>query len=131
MRPDDELPPDWAIENALATFNAVHPTAFWDVDKIKGCSDRSVDGFRALVTRLARYIAEHEEPPVDPLLIEARNIVARHHEFMPTQWTGHRLIAEASGDDWGSDVAPVVASVTMAFAALKRGLELAREADNA
>ena len=30
------------------------------------------------VRAFARYIAEHEEPPVDPLLIEAEQIVDKH-----------------------------------------------------
>lgn len=28
----------------------------------------------------AAYIAEHEQPPVDPLLLEARELVASHYE---------------------------------------------------
>ena len=66
----------------------------------------------AAVQTLARYIAEHEEPPVDPLLIEAREILARHSCF-PDVWR--------SGDgDAGWSLNPVLD-------ALKRGMELAQE----
>ena len=38
----------------------------------------SLDVRNEVATAFARYIAEHEEPPVDPLLIEAEQIVDKY-----------------------------------------------------
>lgn len=67
----------------------------------------------------ARYIAAHEEAPVDPLLIEAREIVASWHERFPN--LGYK---PSSYRDGRRDDSP---EITQALAALRRGIELARE----
>jgi hypothetical protein len=61
----------------------------------------------------ARYIAEHEEPPVDPLLIEAREIGATH--------------CPESADAFRVGLRDGHSSVKAILAALKRGMELAQE----
>lgn len=69
----------------------------------------------------ARYIAEHEGPPVDPLLIEAREIAAVAVEGAPGRFTfPPKSYREGERDD-----EPGVKAI---IAALKRGMELAREA---
>lgn len=61
----------------------------------------------------ARYIAAHEEPPVDPLHQIAREIVAAHYpEHGPEVLEG------------GYDSSR---RITVAEAALRRGIELAKE----
>jgi hypothetical protein len=71
---------------------------------------------------LAAYIAAHEEEPVDPLLIEARQLAARCA----------RERGDPQNEEWclggGADDAPVV---QVALAALRRGMELAREKSHA
>lgn len=72
----------------------------------------------------ARYIAAHEEPPADPLLVEAREIAADVRRAQATDEQSmvagvSRTIREGKWDDHGL--------VTAAHRALKRGMELARE----
>jgi hypothetical protein len=62
----------------------------------------------------ARYIAEHEEPPVDPLLIEARKLASELSKD-----AGSFDFISGRFDDWYA--------VRAALAALRRGMELARE----
>ena len=59
----------------------------------------------------ARYIAEHEEPPVDPLLIEAREIAAGFKHYEPEDVLAGQLDHSVA--------------LQMTLAALKRGMELA------
>lgn len=63
----DKMPPDWAIEKALAKFHEFHSAAYWSPEKIKTTCDRSQLGFCSMVIAHATLIAEHEEAPVDPL----------------------------------------------------------------
>jgi hypothetical protein len=79
----------------------------------------------------ARYIAEHEEPPVDTLLIEARKLFAEDHRnglialehplgsCILMSGAGEGLILEGKYDHRRE--------VSQYLAALKRGRELARE----
>jgi hypothetical protein len=63
----DEIP-QWAKERACELANSMKPlSVLWIVEDIPAAST---------LTALARYIAAHEEPPVDPLLIEARKLAA-------------------------------------------------------
>lgn len=62
--------PEWAIARACDLLNQ---------EEVKGTLlparwAASADGSRRPVLAFARYIAEHEDEPVDPLLIEAREI---------------------------------------------------------
>lgn len=67
----------------------------------------------------ARYIAAHEEPPVDPLLIEAREIVARFYDTK--EGLRHRAKLFRDGD---YDNKP---ECVQALMALRRGMELSKE----
>lgn len=99
-----DTPPEWAIQRALAEL-CVGGQPVCHV----------VKGF-------ARYIAEHEEPPVDPLLIEAREIVAGWYVQNPPKCrvlsNSPEHIRDGKCDDRGE--------VRQALSALKRGMELGR-----
>ncbi len=83
--------PEWAMERAFALANAdVVPTT-------------DLSTWTAAITAFAAYIAAHEEPPVDPLLIEAREIL-RHYGY------------ERTG----------TAEEGLALAGIRRGIELAK-----
>lgn len=66
----DEIP-QWALERAAELANKEMGEDYLSPTSIAGTY---------VGTALARYIAQHEEPPVDPLLIEAREIVAKFYE---------------------------------------------------
>jgi hypothetical protein len=113
----DELPPDWAIERALS----LGPTGT-KLEDVK----RHWPGHTAHIA-FARYISEHEEPPVDPLLIEAREIVAKsdHDPWVPdSPWHDNQAALIRAGKNDKTLV------VRAAYNGLKRGIELATEASN-
>ena len=62
--------PQWALDRAanVACYDS------WS-GLCNLCSDDS--GIRRIVYMLARYIAQHEQPPIDPDLVKAREICAR------------------------------------------------------
>ena len=66
----DEIP-QWARERAAELANKESDDA---------CFTAAYVAAAYLGEAFARYIAQHEEPPVDPLLIEAREIVAKFYE---------------------------------------------------
>ena len=82
----DELPPDWAIARAIelvAAANAVEgpmPT----VEAVKS-------GKYAGYTIFAAYIAQHEQEPVDPLLLVAREICAATARMVLAPSEAHRF----------------------------------------
>lgn len=88
-----EIPPEWAYNRARELI-------------------RGVDAYDAF----ARYIAEHEPEPEDPLMEEAREIAAKWHDAIGSEMTF--LIREGSRD---SNYV-----VQAAFAALKRGIEIGK-----
>lgn len=100
--------PEWAKERACELSNAIDDAAFITRD----CTFGPMLAF-------ARYIAAHEEAPVDPLLIEARDIAS--------------IIGGERGyhPQWAEEVTRGVYDcheyVVGALAGLKRGIELARE----
>lgn len=102
-------PPDWAIERACALLNAVSKGQYDDTWYPCDVTDTSTG-----VAQFARYIAAHEEPPVDPLLIEARKICAL------TRQTYDKGFLSGEYDDSSTEI-PV------ALAALRRGIEIERE----
>lgn len=67
----------------------------------------------------ARYIASKEEPPVDPLVLEARTIALRH--ALPGMRHG---ITSSRTDQGAADHTPELQAV---LEALRRGIELAKE----
>lgn len=82
---------------------------------------RAETALNAIEVAFARYIEEHEEPPVDPLLIEARQIASHARrkvngscdfgvadQILQGQWDDHQL-------------------VNAALTALRRGIELGKE----
>ena len=72
--------------------------------------------------KFAAYIAEKEEPPVDPLLEEAREICARlyERESSKTLAKGYR---EGKYDH---ELESAASALCIALAALKRGIEIGR-----
>lgn len=72
---------------------------------------------RSAVRVGAALIAQHEEPPVDPLLPEARKIVA--DRYTAQGWDNSAELVLSGKFDGHCDV-------TTALAALKRGVELAK-----
>lgn len=89
--------PTWAKERAAALIDK------WVGEPV---SSSEYIRCRIVLEAFARYIAAHEEAPVDPLLNEAREIVRASYPEMDPNYTGRR--------------------VTVALAALKRGMELAK-----
>ena len=67
------------------------------------------------LTGLARYISEREQPPVDPLLIEARSLVASRNGGCVSY-----LRAVMDGQDDDSD------AVKNCVIALRRGIEIGK-----
>jgi hypothetical protein len=89
--------PQWAKERACALVNAIDDGAFTPVD----CEFSPLLAF-------ARYIAEHEAPPVDPLLIEARKL-------LDLAWPGEDALGGGLDNNmW----------MQRTLAALKRGIEI-------
>lgn len=69
------LPPDWALERALTILGSG-----WSLTTFHHYYSAQNNGFALTVVKVAEYVADHEEPPVDPDLIQARNVLASHHE---------------------------------------------------
>ena len=72
---DKDMPADWALERACALGNAAGSgTERWPISVIPAIKKLDVHpGMLAF----ARYIEAHEQPPVDPDLVTAREICAR------------------------------------------------------
>lgn len=99
-------PLDWARRKAIEKINAERDAGYWSWRQ---------DHSRPVVVAFARYIAEHEEAPVDPLLIEARGIAERRGWISAISLPSLR-----SGEFDGAD------TVQALYEALKRGMELAQ-----
>ena len=93
-----DTPAEWAIKPALDEL---------DVGGQPVCH---------VVKAFARYIETHEEPPVDPLLIEAREVWAKARDK-----SGESEIARAYRDGSYDNNDRVI----LVLAALRRGMELA------
>lgn len=94
-----DIPPKWAMDRAreLAGLN------------------RCLIGDAQVHYAFAAYIAQHESPPVDPLLIEAREAAATAAGARP--WSS--FCRDGSYDS--------THAVQAALAGVKRGMELGRE----
>lgn len=95
-------PPEWAkmrVRELWAAEGKINPNGDW---------------FRAF----ARYIAEHEKPPVDPLLIEARELAADSAAKLQ-----HPSVSDIRAGRKDDDLSY---GVGLALAALHRGIELGR-----
>lgn len=100
--------PEWACQRACDLVNEVKPGECRYVPE-------AVPHFRAL-TAFARYIAQHEQPPVDPDLELAREVCAKYfagqgcHEVAGNYRAGEYFVGE---DD----------ELTIALAAIKAARE--------
>jgi hypothetical protein len=109
--------PDWAIERAFRLSG-------YDHAKAAEYRNGSLVNGSAYFAALIRHVLEHEEPPVDPLLIEAREIAAENagklrHPAVSAIRAGHK------DDD-------LTFGVSLALQALRRGMKLAKsETSNA
>lgn len=103
----DEIP-QWALERAAELANKEMGEDYLSPTSIAGTY---------VGTALARYIAQHEEPPVDPLLIEAREIVARHEDSLGFD--------EDAKSTRAGDV-DSCESVQFTLTGLRRGIELGK-----
>lgn len=77
MTSEDTLPPDWTLEAAIDRSGVR-----WSVAPLKArlVSGQNCDNVVLALVELARTIAKHETPPVDPLLLRAREIWASEYE---------------------------------------------------
>lgn len=64
----DKLPADWAIDKAVELLREA------GIPIILRAVKSNPDSYRSTIA-FARYIEEHEEPPVDPVLLAAREWV--------------------------------------------------------
>lgn len=71
---DKDIPADWAIERACELANA--NGAMWTVENAKKVKFDATTG-PTTMQAFARYIEAHEQPPVDPDLVTAREICAK------------------------------------------------------
>lgn len=104
----DEIP-QWALERAAELAN-----------KEAGVTGGFTAAYMTeadLGRTFASYIAQHEEPPVDPLLIEAREIVARHEDSLGFD--------EDAKSTRAGDV-DSCESVQFTLTGLRRGIELGK-----
>lgn len=99
--------PEWAVKRAFDLSNEAG--ANWSsVDRmLEGCTGYA----------FACYIAEHEDEPVDPLLLEARKLVADRYN---PEYGMESIEATLRGEDDETE------AVRNALKALRRGIELAQ-----
>jgi hypothetical protein len=97
----DEIP-QWAKERACELANAIHEYPRFTVDHL----DRDWPSLQAF----ARYIAAHEEPPVDPVIDAIEDALAQFYKGPGQTWPGTMTMASAIIDEF-----------------TKRGIELASE----
>lgn len=100
-----DMPPEWAIERAQELF-------------VKEMGKSSTGQVVVMIHAFARYIASKEEAPVDPLVLEARNICVENESNFQFQQA-----IKGGNVDGGQPM-------RVAIAALKRGMELAKEQSN-
>lgn len=103
--------PKWAAERAVELVDQEAPHRFTVAAGWVGCPSNPT------ITAFARYIAEHEQPPVDPLLVEARKIIAKHFE---------RDGLSSAARDARAGKSDHVAAVKAAYEALRRGIEIGK-----
>ena len=109
--------PEWAVKRACELTNLDGSTYSPETIERQGVLCTSIG------LAFARYIADHEEEPVEPLLIEAREICAadyriRYPNVGDGTWPDHCINGAYDSD----------AEVQLTLAGLRRGIELAGEA---
>jgi hypothetical protein len=110
--------PQWAKERAVK-MTAQEGGPLYDIADPRLFSTYPEGGYRnQCVVAFARYIAEHEDPPVDPLLIEAREICALDCEKF-------RLLSSAG--NYRRGVNDKGDTLRVVITALKRGIELGKQ----
>jgi hypothetical protein len=67
--------PEWAIGEAVDRLNAAY-TECYDMEAWRVAADSN----HPTVLTVARLIAKHEQPPIDPLLVMAREAAASHYD---------------------------------------------------
>lgn len=108
-QPPEELPADWALLRAYDEIfgpNTEVPGA-----EKQAAVKRTMHGFT-----FARYIEKNEEAPVDPLLVEARELIAK--ELDVSNPGGAQEFREGQRDH--------TAALRATLAALHRGIEIGR-----
>lgn len=106
-----ETPAEWALSRAIDLIQDQH-----------GCG---VPGVSSCATAFARYIAQHETPPVDPvdpLIREAREIWAKWYDDL--HFCTSYSISIRNGEEDESDF------MKLAVSLLKRGIELGTAGDD-
>lgn len=110
--------PDWAIQRANTLYDAENPKNGYVGDNFR----------RAF----GRYIAAHEEPPVDPLLIEARKLFLLDHNSGVDLWDSGVMLKDGAGShlimNGRFDLRPEIGKY---MGALRRGIEIERERQHA
>ena len=116
-------PADWAIELALEPVNASLSNR-WTVDDVTRSRFGESLSFVCSILAHAAMIEKYEphRKPVDPLLVEARKIMADYYREI---WGADDLAAGCERGDWDDN-----GHVSTVITALRRGMELAREADH-
>lgn len=102
--------PEWAKKRACDLANRSRPG-------FSPWKPKHVTPDYSALYALALHVMKHEEPPVDPLLLEARKIVADSYEGLGCDETVDNVRNGAHDNGW---------SVTEVLKALKRGIELAK-----
>lgn len=98
--------PEWAEQAACDRTNAVSVPPFWTPSRVhKG---------NAALYAFALSIAQRETPPVDPLLLETREIVAKYYDSIELCGQAWR-VRTGLEDNW---------LVTLTLDCLRRGLEI-------
>lgn len=104
------MPPDWAIEKALRRSG-------YQVTVPAEVKNGSMIHAREAIFAFARYIASHEDAPVDPLLVEARKLVSERYS---QALNSDAIRATLAGEDDDT------AAVQNCLIALRRGIELGK-----
>jgi hypothetical protein len=125
--------PQWAIEKALKPFLDETPTAPWTPEAVLAEMDRphGAKGFAAMVLAYAKLIDDHEPPPVDPVLVVAREMFCEDHkngEFSVASLTGSCIMKYGAANEeiraGKHDYNPIVRRY---LKALRRGIELGKQ----
>lgn len=94
--------------------------------------------FEALRNAFARYIQHHEKPPVDLLLVEARQLAARQYQSEDDGIVRHYMRTDGSiMSGTGSDIAEMYLDgrcddrLPITLAALRRGIEIGKDQPHA
>lgn len=102
----EQLPPYWAYVRSC------------ELSGRSGIEERLYDtdcAFTEQTLAFARYIAEHEEAPVDPIVLEARNLVECTVHWSPQT---DRDLQSGKNDD--------STEMKIAIAAIRRGIEIGK-----